>query len=313
MLKLVSYTCKQQSNVYRIGFIQDEKVIDLQDSYRLLLLQQEDDELLTILESLFPADPTRFFKRGDKAIAKAKEAYHFIRNQSTYREVSFRREEVILGPPIADPGKIICVGKNYADHAKEMDSELPEYPVLFSKFSNALIGPEDVIEKSPLTNELDYEVELVVVIGKEASQVSQSEAYDYIAGYTIGNDVTARDMQKRTSQWLQGKSIDRSTPIGPWIVTSDEMESPENVKIASYINGEQRQASTTSQFIFNIPFLVEYISHLITLQPGDIILTGTPDGVGVAMNPPQFLVANDQITLEIEGIGKLENKVMERR
>lgn len=312
-MKLVSYRCKSESSVYRIGFIQKDKVTDLQESYRLLLLHRKEDALVSSLESLFPADPTRFFKNGEKAMAMAREAHQFISKQSVYEEVSYPREKVMLGPPIADPGKIICVGKNYADHAKEMDSALPEYPVLFSKFSNALIGPEDVIEKSPQTNQLDYEVELVVVIGREASQVSQSEAYNYIAGYTIGNDVTARDMQNRTSQWLQGKSIDRSTPIGPWVVTSDEMVNPENLNIVSFINGEQRQASTTNQFIFNIPFLIEYISHLITLQPGDIILTGTPDGVGVAMNPPQFLVEHDQITLEIEGIGKLENKVTERK
>src|SRR5690625_1761298 len=178
-----------------------------------------------------------------------------------------------------------------------MDSAIPEYPVLFSKFSNALIGPEDGIEKSPQTNQLDYEVELVVVIGREASQVSQSEAHNYIAGYTIGNDVTARDMQNRTSQWLQGKSIDRSTPIGPWVVTSGERVNTENFSIVCDINGEQRQASTTNKFIFNIALLIEYISHLITLQPGDIILTGTADGVDVAMNPPQFLVDHDQIIL----------------
>jgi len=312
-MKLVSYTCKPESSVYRIGFIQGDKVTDLQESYRLLLLHRKDDGWLEPLESTFPADPTHFFKNGEKTMAMAQAAYQFMNNQGANRDIAYPRDKVILGPPLADPGKIICVGKNYADHAKEMDSALPEYPVLFSKFSNALIGPEDEIEKTPATNQLDYEVELVVVIGREASQVSQAEAYDYIAGYTIGNDVTARDMQNRTSQWLQGKSIDRSTPIGPWVVTSDDMVNPENLNIASYVNGEQRQASTTNQFIFNIPVLIEYISHLITLQPGDIILTGTPDGVGVAMNPPQFLVANDQITLEIEGIGKLENKVKERK
>src|SRR5699024_6039845 len=180
-------------------------------------------------------------------------------------------------------------------------SHIPEFPVLFAKFNNALVGPEDAIEKTPDTQKLDYEAELAIVVGKEASQVSQKDAYDYIAGYTIGNDISARDLQKRTPQWLQGKSLDRSTPIGPWIVTTDEISNPENINVRSFVNGELRQQSNTSHFIFNIPFLIEFISHLITLKPGDLIFTGTPDGVGMGMNPQQFLKSGDIVTLEVDG------------
>ncbi|WP_369403454.1 fumarylacetoacetate hydrolase family protein [Gracilibacillus boraciitolerans] len=183
-------------------------------------------------------------------------------------------------------------------------------PVLFSKFNNALIGPEDEIYKSDATEKLDYEVELAVVIGAKASKVKKEDALDYIAGYTIGNDISARDLQKRTPQWLQGKSLDHTTPIGPWIVTTSEINDPGNLSIKSYVNGEPRQSSNTKQLIFDVQYLIEFISNLMTLDPGDIILTGTPGGVGMAMNPPKFLEADDLVTLEIDKIGKLENKVI---
>src|SRR5699024_8082586 len=219
----------------------------------------------------------------------------------------FLMDDVTIGTPVPHPSKIICVGKNYADHAEEMDSDIPKTPVLFAKFSNALIGPEDRVEKSPHTNKLDYEVELAVVIGKTASGITKHEAYDYIAGYTIANDVSARDMQKRTLQWLQGKSHDRSTPVGPWIVTPDEVRDPHNLSICSYVNGEKRQDSNTSKLIFDLPYLLEFITSFMTLVPGDILLTGTPDGVAAGMPSPMFLQDGDQVTLEIETIGEMEN------
>ena len=198
------------------------------------------------------------------------------------------------------------------EHAAEMESDIPEFPVLFTKYATTLLGPEDDIEKTPLTEKLDYEVELTLVIGKTAKEVKKENAYDYIGGYTIGNDTTARDIQKRTVQWLQGKAIDRTSPIGPWVVTPDEIKDPANLNVRTYVNGEKRQDSNTSKLIFDIPFLIEFISHLITLEPGDLIMTGTPDGVGAAMNPPQFLQPGDVVTLEIDNIGKLENKIIDR-
>lgn len=310
-MKLVSYKLKgtDESN-YRIGCLIDDKVIDIQESYRLFLLSRVEQVMVQSIEEILPADPTTFFSIGESAIERAKEACAFIQNYKDKEDYFIDREKVNLGTPNPDPGKIICVGRNYAEHAKEMDSDVPEFPVLFAKFSNALIGPEDAIEKSPYTKKLDYEVELGVVIGKEARHVKREDAYDYIAGYTIGNDITARDMQKRTPQWLQGKSLDRSTPVGPWVVTADKIKNPDQLVVRSFVNGEKRQASDTSKFIFDIPYLIEFISHIMTLQPGDLILTGTPDGVGVAMDPPQFLQAGDVVTLEIEHIGQLENKVI---
>lgn len=305
-MKLVNYHVKNNPSQARIGFKVNEHIYDGQESYSVFLKQkgQKHEEL--------PSDPATFFSYGFEVIKKAQVAYEFI-SKSPQATKKYTTKEVILGPPNPKPEKIICVGLNYADHIKEMGSELHEYPVLFSKFNNALIGPDDSIEKSPLTNKLDYEVELVVMIGKEASEVKQEDAYEYIAGYTIGNDISARDLQKRTPQWLQGKTLDRSTPIGPWMVSADEISNPESLNIRSFVNGELRQQSNTSHFIFNIPFLIEFISNIMTLQPGDLIFTGTPDGVGMGMNPQQFLNEGDVVTLEIDGIGKLENKVIDQR
>lgn len=309
-MKVVSYKLKNKPGNYRVGFLLDEEVADMQEAWRNLMLSRGEKALANAIDQFLPAEPAAFFSIGERGMNKAKEAYKYIMKNKE-ETVYLTKEEIQLSTPIPNPSKIICIGKNYADHAAEMGGDIPEFPVLFSKFSNAIIGPEDSIEKSKATEKLDYEVELAVVIGKQTSKVSQDEALDYIAGYTIGNDISARDLQKRTPQWLQGKTLDRSTPIGPWIVTSDEIDDPSNLKISSYVNGEKRQSSTTRQLIFDIPFLIEFISNLITLNPGDIILTGTPDGVGFAMDPPQFLQAGDVVTVEVEKIGRMENKVRE--
>ncbi|SEP65243.1 acylpyruvate hydrolase [Virgibacillus subterraneus] len=310
-MKLVSYKIKERPSSFRVGFMLDEKVIDLQEAYRQLLLSKQETDLSNDLEKLLPVDPKHFFAAGNQLIDKAKEAYTYAKTNST-EGFSLNQEEILLSTPIPAPTKIICVGKNYAEHAVEMQSDVPVFPVLFAKFSNALIGPEDVIEKRDVTQKLDYEAELTVVIGKEASQVKKEDALDYIAGYTIGNDISARDLQKRTPQWLQGKTLDKSTPVGPWIVTADEVGNPGNLSIRSTVNGEERQSSNTNKLIFDIPFLIEFISNLVTLKPGDIILTGTPNGVGVAMDPPQFLKDGDVVQIEVEKIGQLKNTVMGR-
>ena len=310
-LKLVSYRQKGDSAPFRTGILIDGKVFDVQDSYRKLLQAREED-LIASIETFLPSDPNEFFSLGKDAIERAQSAFDYIVQDRSGDFVSFSTDQVNLGVPIPNPGKIICVGQNYADHVAEMNSKLPDHPVLFAKFSNALIGPEDHIQKSPLTDKLDYEVELVIVIGKETSQIKKENVLDHVAGYTIGNDTSARDLQKRTPQWLQGKSHDNSTPIGPYIVTADEITDPENLGIRAFVNGEKRQESTTQHLIFDIPTLITFISDFITLQPGDIIFSGTPDGVGAGMNPPQFLNAGDVVTLEIDEIGTLENRVQDR-
>ncbi|WP_407270243.1 fumarylacetoacetate hydrolase family protein [Radiobacillus sp. PE A8.2] len=310
-MKLVSYKPRNFNSPYRMGFILEDQVIDLHDAYKQKLVSTDEQDQAAISEQLLPADPDHFYALSHVSLRRAVEAYHYA-IKHTDALTTYDRTNLTLGPPVPNPSKIICIGTNYKDHVAEMKSQIPAYPVLFAKFANALIGPEDDIEKSPLTNKLDYEVELAIVIGKKASEVTKESALEYIAGYTIANDVSARDLQKRTPQWLQGKSLDRSTPIGPWIVTTDELTNPAVLTIKSYVNGEIRQNSNTKHLIFDIPYLIEFISNLITLEPGDIILTGTPDGVGFAMDPPGLLEIGDVVTLEIEGIGRLENIVAEK-
>ncbi|GIO26658.1 fumarylacetoacetate hydrolase family protein [Ornithinibacillus bavariensis] len=305
-MRLVSYRLKNQDVPLRVGAVVENNIVDVQEIYHRYRKEKNGEEL----DILIPEDPTSFFRLGHPAIECVQEAYTYCLANNWDGVDILPRDIVYLGTLIPEPSKIICVGRNYVDHAVEMNSDVPEYPVLFAKFANALIGPDDAIHKTRLTEKLDYEVELTIVIGKTASRVKKEDAYDYIAGYTIGNDISARDLQKRTPQWLQGKTIDRSTPIGPWMVTSDEIGDPSNLAIRCYVNGDERQSSNTKKLIYDIPFLIEFISNLITLQPGDLIMTGTPDGVALGMESPKFLQDGDIVTVEIENIGRMDNQVI---
>jgi len=207
--------------------------------------------------------------------------------------------------------KIFCIGVNYADHAAETGSKVPEEPVVFSKFPTSLISPGDNIVRPPKATALDYEVELVVVIGKRGKRIPQSEAYEYIFGYTCGNDVSERHFQRHDRQWLRAKSSDTFAPTGPAIVTQDEILDPHRLALGSRVNGEIRQNDNTEHMIFQIPRLVEFISHYLTLEPGDMIFTGTPPGVGLGMKPPRFLSPGDQVEVWIEKIGSVTNAVVE--
>jgi 2-keto-4-pentenoate hydratase/2-oxohepta-3-ene-1,7-dioic acid hydratase in catechol pathway len=213
---------------------------------------------------------------------------------------------------VTDPQKVLCVGLNYADHARESGAAIPGEPVLFSKFPSALIGPGDtILLPSKLTQEVDYEAELVFVIGKRGRNVPKAKAFDYVAGYTCGHDVSARDWQlgKPGGQWMLGKTFDTFAPLGPALVTRDEVPDPHNLPIRLRRNGEVLQDSNTKQFIFKIDELVAYISQVMTLEPGDLVFTGTPPGVGFARKPPVFLRDGDVTDVEIEGVGVLTNPV----
>ena len=220
--------------------------------------------------------------------------------------------DVKLLAPISDPEKIICIGLNYADHAAESNAEIPSEPVVFNKFPTALRGPDENIELPPQSDSVDYEAELVVVIGKEAKNISEANALDYVAGYMCGHDVSARDWQKHKpqGQWLCGKSFDSFAPIGPYLVTADEVSDPHNLNVKFRLNGTELQNSSTSQFIFNINQLLAYLSQVCTLKPGDLLFTGTPPGVGAARKPPVFLKPGDVAEVEIEGLGVLRNPVV---
>lgn len=206
------------------------------------------------------------------------------------------------------PSKIFCVGRNYAEHAAELSNKVPEKPLIFSKYPTCVIGTGEQVQwRSDITQQVDWEGELVIVIGKEAKNISEEQAYEHIFGYTIANDISARDLQSSESQWVRAKGQDTFCPLGPAIVTSDEIEDPHNLRIVTKVNGETMQDGNTRDMVFNVPFLVAYLSKTFTLQSGDLILTGTPSGVGKAMNPPRFLQHGDEVSVEIEGIGKIVN------
>jgi len=210
--------------------------------------------------------------------------------------------------PVADPGKVVCVGLNYRDHAEEGDNPIPDEPVLFAKFPTAITGPGSTINWDPeFTDSVDYEAELVVVIGREAREVSRENAMAYVAGYTVGNDVSARDLQHGDGQWVRGKSLDTFGPLGPELVTTDEVEDPHEMDIWAEVNGDRLQDSTTANLIFGVDELVSFCSRAFTLQPGDLIFTGTPPGVGVYRDPPVLLEEGDTVTVGVDGLGKLTN------
>lgn len=213
-------------------------------------------------------------------------------------------EGVRLGPPIGRPSKIICIGLNFSDHAKESNMAVPEEPIIFFKSTSAIVGPNDALVIPKNSEKTDWEVELAVVIGKKASYVSQEEALNYVAGYMLHNDYSERAFQiERKGQWVKGKSCDTFAPMGPFLATQDEIEDVHNLKMWLTVNGEMKQNGTSANMIFNVPFLVSYLSQFMSLLPGDVISTGTPAGVGLGFNPPQYLKPGDVIELGIEGLG----------
>jgi 2-keto-4-pentenoate hydratase/2-oxohepta-3-ene-1,7-dioic acid hydratase in catechol pathway len=211
--------------------------------------------------------------------------------------------------PIDRPGKIVCVGLNYRDHAEEQGVDLPTAPLLFAKWQNTLIGPGEPIVIPPIVTKCDYEAELGVVIGARVRDVSAENALEAVAGYICVNDVSARDLQFSDGQWTRGKSPDTFCPVGPRLVPRDDIPDPQNLAIRAVLNGETKQESTTANMVFGVADLIAYITQTITLEPGDLIATGTPAGVGAFRKPPAFMQPGDEITIEIEGLGSLTNPV----
>ncbi len=229
------------------------------------------------------------------------------------KAVRYPEGGVKLLPPIPDPQKIICVGLSYRDHAAESGAKIPREPVLFSKFSTALIGDGDAIVLPPVSQEVDYEAELVLVVGKKGRHLTPQNALENLAGYTIGHDVSARDWQlhKDGKQWLAGKTFDTFAPTGPFLVTADEVPDPLNLGIRLRLNGQTMQDGNTNQLIFSPGDILVYVSQIVTLLPGDLVFTGTPPGVGFARKPPVFLKAGDMVEVEIDGLGLLRNSVVQ--
>ena len=219
-------------------------------------------------------------------------------------------DEVRLHAPVPNPEKIVCIGLNYEDHAEETGAAIPEQPIVFSKYANSIVGHEQPVVIPPITTQVDYEAELAVVIGRAARNVSESEAMEHVYGYTNANDVSARDIQLgEGGQWTRGKAIDTFCPLGPYLVTKDEVEDPQDLSIRCTLNGETVQDGTTSKMIFPVSELVAFLSTGMTLEPGDVIITGTPPGVGMARDPQLWIKPGDEVTIEIENLGALTNPV----
>ena len=232
----------------------------------------------------------------------------FLKENNNLPQIS---EDVRLGCPIGRPSKIVCIGLNYVDHAKETNATPPAEPVIFMKSTTAIVGPNDNIMIPKDSVKTDWEVELAIVIGKKASYVDEARAMDYVAGYVLHNDVSEREFQiERGGTWDKGKGCDTFAPIGPFVATADEIKDPGNLRLWLKLNGETMQDGTTANFIFDIPFLIAYTSKFMTLLPGDVISTGTPAGVGLVMKPPVYLKPGDIIELGIDGLGTSTQKLV---
>jgi 2-keto-4-pentenoate hydratase/2-oxohepta-3-ene-1,7-dioic acid hydratase in catechol pathway len=252
-----------------------------------------------------------FIVAGETAL-KAAEDLLKKATDSDIAKISAPASEATLLAPIAFPPKIICLGYNYVAHAAAKNVAVPDEPVIFIKPHTTIIGPNENIVKPSFVKELDYEGELAIVMGKKAKNIHVSETKKYVFGYTILNDVSARDYQFKDGQWTRGKSFDTFAPTGPWIATANQLGDTGNLAIRTWVNGELRQDSTTRNMVFNVNEIVHHLSRVMTLEPCDIIATGTPAGVGFDMKPPKFLRHGDVVRIEIEGIGTLENTVEEK-
>lgn len=299
-MKLVTYQTNGQP---QLGVLQGNRIINLKSASQAI--KNGDSESL-------PDDMITLLSKGQAGLKRVTEIISFV-EAGKIAELFDQLDQVTLLPPVLQPGKVVALGRNYAEHAKEGGSEPPEFPMLFHKTAGALLGAGGTIIIPPLTSKVDYEGELAVIIGKTCKQVSPENSLDYVAGYTIANDVSARDLQRRTSQFTAGKMLDTFGPLGPALVTRDEVPDPGNLTIKTRLNGRVMQNGHTGNMIFSVPFTISYISHIATLQVGDVILTGTPEGVGFARTPPVFLKEGDVVEVEIEKLGVLVNPVKNQR
>jgi len=272
---------------------------------RAAMLDGDDYILIHETDSNLPASVRELLVLGSDALA------HLSTAVRTRQAVRVSKADARLLPPIPDPGKIMCIGLNYRDHARENNRAIPTEPVLFAKFPNTLIAHGEPIRLPRVSQKVDYEAELVVVIGRRGRDILEADAMRHVAGYTVGHDVSARDWQFKgeEKQWVIGKTFDTFAPTGPHLVTSHDVPDPHSLRIQLRLNGETMQDSNTREFIFTVPQLIAYLSQAVTMEPGDLIFTGTPPGVGVARKPPVFLKPGDVVEIEIDGVGLLRNPV----
>jgi len=313
-MRLVTYQHEGQS---RSGAQLDELIIDLNRAYYSAVKHIGNEDELAVAAMRVPPDMIDLLRGGDTSLKAAQQALDFVRSQLKEKDntleqqgIVYALESVSLLQPVLRPGKVICLGLNYRDHAKEAGMAIPEYPVLFHKVAGSLIGHNQPVVVPRNSSKIDFEGELTIIIGRRGKYIAEHEALSYIAGYTIGNDVSARDLQFRTSQWTTGKMLDTFGPLGPALVTRDEVPDPNALQIKTTLNGQVMQDGNTAEMIFRVPFIVSYISEIVTLEPGDVILTGTPAGIGNTRTPPVFMKPGDTVSVEIERLGVLTNPLV---
>jgi acylpyruvate hydrolase len=297
----------------RLGAVVGEQVVDLNAAYQLMQERSGRARAREVAAAVLPSDMVGFLEVGEEAIDAARETIEYV---TTAEKGAFLGQGIVYGlkavtlkAPVPRPTKLILVGLNYRDHAEEAKMKIPEEPTLFSKYPNVVVGPGEAIRMPKVSTQIDYEGEFAFVIGKRGKDISKAEAINYVAGYTIVHDVSCRDYQLRTGQWMIGKTFDTFAPMGPYLVMKDEIPDPHTLNLTTRLNGVVMQSSNTKNLIFNTFDLIAYMSRVFTLEPGDVISTGTPSGVGFARKPPIFLKPGDVVRIEIEGLGALENPV----
>jgi acylpyruvate hydrolase len=296
-----------------LGALLDGRVVDLHRAYRGMLEHRDDFDELAVANLRVPPDLQALLDGGETSLAAAKRALAYAeqrRRSGETDEFCHRFDDIELLPPIRRPGKLLGVGLNYRSHLAEIGEAAPDYPVLFTKAPTSLIGQERAIVLPRVSRQVDYEGELAVVIGRRGKYLSEQDALAHVAGYTCANDVSAHDIEFRTSQWTSGKILDTFCPLGPALVTPDELPDPGSLRLTTILNEKTVQDAFTADMVFPLPHLISYISSLATLEPGDIILTGTPAGIGCNRRPPEFLRAGDRVCVQIEGVGTLSNPVV---
>jgi acylpyruvate hydrolase len=309
-MKLVTYSWKGH---VALGALAGDRVVDLHRAHRAALGQAGDADELAVADLGVPADLLGLLQGGETSLAAARRALQFVEKRPALGlppGLAHALADVELLAPLRRPGKVVCVGLNYRSHLAEIGETASAYPILFDKPATSIIGPGQAIVLPRVSRQVDYEGELAVVIGRRAKYVTAESALGYVAGYTCANDVSAHDIEFRTSQWTSGKMLDTFCPLGPVLATRDEIANPGSLRLKTVVNGKTVQEAWTSEMIFAVPFLVSYVSSLATLEPGDVILTGTPAGVGCNRTPQVFLQAGDQVGVQIDGLGTLSNPVV---
>jgi acylpyruvate hydrolase len=301
-MKLVTYLWQGQ---VAPGALISDWVVDLAGAFRAAFGPTENSRL--------PGDLLELLQRGEKSMVLAKQAIRFVaerQGRDLPESVVHSLAEVQLLAPICRPGKVVCVGLNYRSHLAEIGEPEPAFPILFLKPASSIIGTGQSIVLPRVSRQVDYEGELAVVIGRAGKYIPEEKALLHVAGFTCANDVSAHDIEFRTSQWTSGKMLDTFCPLGPVLQTRDEVPNPGLLNLKTTLNGETVQAATTSDMVFSVPFLISYISSLANLEPGDVILTGTPAGIGCNRKPQVFLRAGDRVSVQIGEIGTLTNSVI---